>query len=316
MVDAYAALPAPAGEPRRRGALLPILVYIGLAVSLAWIVVLPLWLGDGIRDPRFRGFAVATMFTPAIAAVVVVLLVERPRHWATALGLVPVRPFGRLVLYLGLGVLVPAALAFGALVVGTAIGVFPGDFSTFSGFRAALDASGADAGGLPVGTLLLLQFANVLIGCLVNAIPALGEEIGWRGWLLPKLLPLGTLPALLVSGAVWGLWHAPLILLGYNYPRGGALGVVLMTASCIVMGLVLSWLRIRSGSVWAAAVGHGTYNSTIGAFVIMFSAEGGRVDTTSSTLLGWSGWILPILLAGVLAATGQFRRRPDAIPEG
>jgi membrane protease YdiL (CAAX protease family) len=55
----------------------------------------------------------------------------------------------------------------------------------------------------------------VLVGAFINVIPAIGEELGWRGWLLPKRMPLGTVPALVLSGIIWGIWHAPLVLLRY-----------------------------------------------------------------------------------------------------
>src|SRR5436305_814196 len=63
---------------------------------------------------------------------------------------------------------------------------------------------------------------------------AFGEQWGWRGYLLPRLLPLGQWPALLLSGAIWGLWHAPVILLGYNYPQHPILGVLVMVGTCAV----------------------------------------------------------------------------------
>lgn len=116
------------------------------------------------------------------------------------------------------------ALAFAlawlpALPVGALLGVHPADFTGFSAFRQMLDGqAGAAEIPMPVGTLVALQLALMPGAAFINLLPALGEELGWRGWLLPKPLPLGTLPALLVSGVIWGLWHAPIILLGYNYP--------------------------------------------------------------------------------------------------
>ena len=130
---------------------------------------------------------------------------------------------------------------------------------------------------------------------------------GWRGWLLPKLMPLGAGPAVLISGVIWGLWHAPLILLGYNYPTApGWLAVLSMCGMCIVVGGVFGWLRIRSGSVWPAALAHGAFNAAAGLSLLVVAA-GDIVDPTQATILGWSGWIVPALLVVVLIATGRFR---------
>lgn len=154
--------------------------------------------------------------------------------------------------------------------------------------------------------LVAVQLASIPVGALINIIPALGEELGWRGWLLPKLMPLGTVWALLLSGTIWGLWHAPLILLGYNYPDApGWLGLLCMVGTCILFGAVFGWLRIRSGSIWPAALAHGAFNATA-AVHLLFAQAGQPIDTTKATFLGWSGWLVPIALVIVLVATTQF----------
>ncbi len=250
------------------------------------------------------------MTTPAVAALVVVFFLERPQQRARALGLWPLKPIRRLLGYAALAISVPIALVLAALPIGALLGVFPADFVTFSAFRAALDqqrgAAGVEELPLPVGTLVAIQLATTPVGAFINLVPALGEELGWRGWLLPKLMPLGTVPALLVTGVIWGLWHAPLILLGYNYPDApGWLGLTAMVGMCIPVGAVFGWLRLRSGSVWPAALAHGAFNAAAGSY-LLFAAAGERVDTTQATILGWSGWIVPLALVVVLVAAGQF----------
>lgn len=288
----------------------PILVFLLVAFGLSWLLALPLWMGGGLADPLFGVIAVAMMFTPAIAAIVVVFVIERPQYKARVLGLWPLKPAGRFIGYLALGLIVPIALIIVALPVGALLGVYPADFVTFSGFQEMLDAQLAAAGSpalpIPIGVLVGLQLVTVLLGAFINVIPALGEELGWRGWLLPKLIPLGTVPALALSGVIWGLWHAPLILLGYNYAAApGWLGLTLMVGMCIIVGAVFGWLRLRSESVWPAALAHGAFNAAAG-FSLIFAAAGESIDTTQATILGWSGWIVPLLLVLVLLATKQF----------
>ena len=293
------------------------LVFLLIAFGLSWLVAVPLWMGDGLADPLFGVIAVAMMFTPAIAALVVVFIIERPEHRARSLGLWPLRPAGRLIRYLALGLIVPVALILVALPLGAVLSVYPADFVTFSAFQEMLDSQLATAGigelPIPIGVLVALQIVNVLIGAFINLIPALGEELGWRGWLLPRLMRLGTVPALLLSGVIWGLWHAPLILLGYNYPDApGWLGLTMMIGMCILVGAVFGWLRLRSESVWPAALAHGAFNAAAG-FSLIFAAAGESIDTTQATILGWSGWIVPLILVAVLVATKQFTPAPKKL---
>ena len=292
----------------------PVIAFLLIAFGLSWLVSLPLWFGDGLQTPGFVFMALGMMTTPAIAALVVVFFIEKPERRAYALGLWPLRPVKRLLGYLGLGLVVPIALILVALPVGAWLGVYPADFVTFSAFQqtidAQLDAVGVGSLGIPIGVLVALQFVNVLIGAVINIGPALGEELGWRGWLLPKLMPLGAVPAIVLSGVIWGVWHAPLLLLGYNYPGSpGWLGVLMMVGMCSVIGAVFGWLRLRSDSVWPAALAHGAFNAAAG-FSLVFAAAGERVDPVQATILGWSGWLVPLVLVAVLVATGQFSRAP------
>jgi hypothetical protein len=163
-----------------------------------------------------------------------------------------------------------------------------------------------------VGAIVALQIATLPVAAVINLLPALGEEVGWRGWLLPKLMPLGTLPALLVSGVIWGLWHAPVILLGYNYPDApGWLALTAMVGMCTVIGAVFGWLRLRSGSVWPAALAHAAFNGAAGSY-LLFARAGEHVDTTQATVLGWSGGPPARLTDGAGRALRARCRRPGA----
>ena len=282
-------------------------VFLALAFGLSWLVALPLWFGDGLTSPWFTLTAVAMMMTPAVAALIVVFFVERPQLKAWTLGLWPLKPVRRLLGYGALGIVVSIALVLIALPIGALLGVYPADFVNFSAFQQILDQQ---TGGAPLpmstGMLVALQLAILPSAALINLIPALGEELGWRGWLLPKLMPLGTLPALVISGVIWGLWHAPLILLGYNYPgTPGWLALTAMVAMCILVGAIFGWLRLRSGTVWPAALAHAAFNGAAGSY-LLFAKAGERIDTTQATILGWTGWIVPLAIVITLVATGQF----------
>ncbi|WP_349427837.1 type II CAAX endopeptidase family protein [Microbacterium sp. LWS13-1.2] len=291
-----------------------IAIFVAIAFALAWLVALPLWLGDGLASPLFPIIGIAMMATPAVAALVMVFFIDRPQRRARSLGLWPLKPAGRLIGYALLGIFVPIVLALVALPIGAALGVFPADFVNFSGFQQTITEQLRALGEstlplpLPLGTLVILQLVTLPTAAFINLLPALGEELGWRGWLLPKLMPLGPVSAILISGVIWGLWHAPLILLGYNYVGApGWLALAAMVGTCIVFGAIFGWLRLRSDSVWPAALAHAAFNGAGGTF-LLFAMAGEQVDTTQATVLGWSGWIVPLALVIVLLATGQFRR--------
>jgi membrane protease YdiL (CAAX protease family) len=150
-----------------------------------------------------------------------------------------------------------------------------------------------------------------VIAPLFNAIFTFGEEWGWRGFLLPKLLPLGQWQALILTGVLWGLWHAPIVLLGYDYPFHPKLGILLMTIFCLIFGIVLGWLRLATDSIWPAVIAHGAINA-VGEFTYVVAASGQKIDTASVTILGWTGWILPLLLILVLVL---MKRLPLAEPK-
>jgi membrane protease YdiL (CAAX protease family) len=284
---------------------LPIVCFVVLACALGWLCALPLWLGSGLHHPHFTAIGGAIMWTPALAAAVVSRWSEPSVPLAVALGLRPWRPLGRTLAFCALAMLLALATTLAALAVGAALGVYRFDLHSFSGLQELLaqQLAGRAAAAPALPPLPLLAAMNVLSVTLAAPLAAaltLGEEIGWRGWLLPRLMPLGTGPALLGSGIVWGLWHAPLILLGYNYgATPGAVALACMSAMCIVVGAVLAWLRLRSGSVWPAALGHAALN-TSAALVMVLGASGQHLDMTRATTLGWTGWLFPAALAAAL----------------
>jgi membrane protease YdiL (CAAX protease family) len=158
----------------------------------------------------------------------------------------------------------------------------------------------AQASGPQMPPLLIIGLQMVVaitIGPLFNTLFALGEELGWRGYLLVRLLPHGQMRAIVLSGVVWGIWHAPVILQGHNYPQHPVLGVFLMIVFCVLFGAILSWLYLRTRSPWAPALGHGSLNAVAG-FPILFMP---RVDLSiGGSLMSMIGWIPLVLFVGWL----------------
>ncbi len=103
---------------------------------------------------------------------------------------------------------------------------------------------------------------TILAGCTVNAVAALGEELYWRGLLFDQVAHKVWWQRDLTIGALWGLWHAPLVMMGHNYPEHRILGVLMMMLWCISAAPVFSWLRIRSKGTVIPAVCHGMINAS------------------------------------------------------
>lgn len=295
---------------RSRPAWGAVILFTLIACALAWLVCLPLWLGDGLAEPVSGVLLPVMMFTPAIAAVLVSFITGVPARGERArfFGLWPLRPAKRVVWLMVLGWLAPPVLVALSILLSAALGFVQLDltFDAFAGEVAR--ALPPDAPMPPIEVVVIAQIAMIPVGALFNSIAAFGEELGWRGWLLPALRPLGTWPALLLSGAIWGVWHSPVILLGYNFGRTDVSGVLFMIGGCIAWGILLGWLRLRSASVWPAVIAHGSLNAAGGLIVIFAAAQ---PDLVLAGPLGLAGWLVAAVVIALLATTGQFRHQPE-----
>jgi uncharacterized protein len=107
---------------------------------------------------------------------------------------------------------------------------------------------------------------SVYLMLLLIALPVtlftFGEEYGWRGYLLPRLLPLGEVRASMLLGLIWGLWHLPLIIAGLNYPGVNVwLAILVFTFVTVALSFTYTWFYVASsGSVLVASVFHASTN--------------------------------------------------------
>ena len=179
---------------------------------------------------------------------------------------------------------------------------FPQDFDPGMSTIVATQQQAAAAGveGIPVDqlrTMMIVQlFSAVLIAPVLNIFTTFGEEWGWRGYLVLKMATrMRIVPTLLVTGVIWGLWHAPLTIIGHNYgvgyPGWPFAGIAAMCVFCIVLGIFLTYVTVRTGSCLAAAVGHGAIGFVSAG--IMFSVTGGNPFVSMPVgILGGSAFIV------------------------
>lgn len=295
-----------------------VVLFIVVAFALAWAVAAPLWV-IGTESEMFPillpVFGAVMMYTPALGVLAALFITRTPRRDRLRfLGMWPLRPARRVVWMTVAAIFWPGIIVVISIAVAAAFGWAKLDLVHFSGFAETLAASVPESAANampPIGLLVALQLLMIPIGAVINSVAAFGEEVGWRGWLLPALQPLGIWPALLISGAIWGLWHSPLILLGYNFGLTDWRGVALMTVACVFWGVLLGWSRLRSGSVWPAVVGHGALNASAGLIVVILAA--GEEPALPLILpLGVAGWIAAACAILLLTLLGQFSpaRRP------
>jgi membrane protease YdiL (CAAX protease family) len=287
-----------------------LVVFLAIAFSCAWLPWTLLWL-----DPRHlaalwaKPLMAATMFAPSLGTFVVVRWVSVPADVKRATGLVLGRNWLRFWIGAILGTVFFVAAA---LCIGWASGLLPHELTHTPFYGSVANASprlGEMLVRWPRASVLVFLMVIAPIAPL-NGIFTFGEEWGWRGWLLPNLLPLGQWRALVLSGVIWGVWHAPVIALGYNYPLHHTLGPVLMIGFCVILGILFGWTRLETGSIWPSVIAHAVLNAIAGAHLLLGPET--SVDTAQATILGWTGWILPVAFIGWLAATRRITSaRPD-----
>lgn len=113
--------------------------------------------------------------------------------------------------------------------------------------------------------------SGLFTGATINALFAFGEESGWRGYLLSQFKGQHFTKSALIIGAIWGVWHSPLILLGHNYPEHPVAGVFMMVLLCMAFAPLIQYFRVKSGSVIVAAIMHGTFNAVAGLSILLIN---------------------------------------------
>lgn len=212
--------------------------------------------------------SLAIMWSPALAAIVASIATRRSfkkigwKPW-------PVK-------WLGIGWLLPMLYAFPAYGMVWLSGLGSAPRPRFiERARMVLNMPTQ-----PEWLLILAAFGFITI---VNLLPAmvlsLGEEIGWRGYLVPELSEwLGFRGAAITSGVIWAMWHLPGVLFG-GYGTAGtpkAYQVACFVTMVITTAIALAWLRMKSGSIWPVAIMHATHNGVIQAFFDAITADTGH----------------------------------------
>ena len=147
-----------------------------------------------------------------------------------------------------------------------------------------------------------------IVSGVVLSFAAFGEEFGWRGYMMPKLIELVGMPkALIIGGIIWGLWHAPLTCVGHNfgmdYPGFPYVGIIVMCLFCTVLGTILMYVTIKTNSIWPAAFMHAVNNSSPSA-MLLFTRQDVEVPMWINTLSN-----IPLILIAILCFSLMMKKK-------
>lgn len=195
-------------------------------------------------------FLLTVMFFPGVSALIVRKFINKEGFkdpmmrfgpWKSYLQAALFIPFLYIIIYAITGLLYPPDFTLKTFMILVGIKEIPFNPSLF---------------------IFVFFILTLTVVPIVNFIPAFGEEFGWRGFLLPKLMPLGRKKALIISGLIWGFWHLPFILfIDYeSYPNKIAGGLI-FTALITLLGVYIGALALKNESTPLAAYMHGIFNA-------------------------------------------------------
>jgi uncharacterized protein len=239
------------------------------------------------------------MWVPALATFITTRFITKEKISSTLVSFGPsIKP------YLVTALVIPATFIITYLLT-WALGLGSPDWQLAS-FYQLIASTGADMTGAPSPSqiLTLLFIITLFAAPFINSIAAFGEEWGWRGYLLPRLMPLGKWKAYLLVGIIWGLWHAPLVAVGFNYPGMPVLGILLMVLLTSALGVFINEMTLRYKSAILAGWIHGVFNSqAYGIWRMLLFAGANPIFGGITGLVG----IVVILVVG-LVTMQRFKR--------
>ncbi len=304
-----------------------ILLFLLFAFGIAWAAALVVYLRGGLAN--------SPVLLPGTAITQATAIIALGYMWAPALA----HLFTRLLtregwkdtgLRVSGGSWLPWALAWFLPTILTFMGVivyfafFPKQYDpNLTTLQTLINLAETQSGqsiSLSTWTILLIQIGEgVLLAPLLNGFFTFGEEFGWRAYLQPKLLTFGFRKAVLLTGLVWGLWHAPIIAMGHNfgfgYPGAPWTGILAMTWFTMAAGVFFGWLVLKAGNVWPAVIAHASING-IAATGVLFLKPDAAVNPLLGPLpVGVIGGLPWLILAGYLLWRGDPRSRVDVSRE-
>lgn len=273
-----------------------ITTYLVITILLSSILYIQI-----IHAHSIAGYSFLLMWCPGIAAIITQLIFERSLRgmgWK-------LRP----IKYQLVSYLTPLGYALVAYLVlwGCGLGHFaPGDVQQEISAQMNLPAS------LSTPIFVSVYFLiSATLTVFFSAILALGEEIGWRGLLVPELAKITSYPKVgLISGLIWAAYHVPLILFADYNNEGVSVwyGLICFTVMIVAISYIFAWLRLRSGSLWTGVIMHAAHNTFIQSFFDQMTSKTG--------LTGYFAGEFGVLIALATIGTALiFWRKRQKLPQ-
>ena len=242
--------------PNRKGIISFLLITFGITYLMEGILILSGFRVTLVPAAIGQYTIMIAMWVPALATFITTRFITKEKLSSTLFSFGPsIKP------YLFTALAVPAVFIITYLLT-WALGLGKPDWQLTSFFEL-IASTGADMSTAPSPSLILplLFIISLFAAPFINSIAAFGEEWGWRGYLLPRLMPLGKWKAYLLVGVIWGLWHAPLIAIGFNYPGTPVLGILMMVLLTTALGIFINEMTLHYKSAILAGWIHGVFNS-------------------------------------------------------
>ena len=292
-------------------------LFIGITFVLSWLLVALFFVFEGKWNNPTSAMIVGTaiMFIPMISAILVQKFIYKEplkkslgisfklnRWWLVAWLLPPLIAFATI----GVSLLI-SGINYSPEMIGF--------FERFEGIIPAeqLQQMKTQMTAFPFHIFWIALIQGLFAGITINAVAGFGEELGWRGFLLREFGHMGFWSSSAIIGLIWGVWHAPIIIQGYNYPQHPVEGVFMMIIFCLLLSPIFSYIRLKSKSVVAAAIIHGSINATAGLAIMM--VKGGSDLIVGVT--GAAGFIVLLIVnLFIFLFDDSIRKRPvNAIME-
>jgi len=278
-----------------------VIAYLPLAFGIAWANwEFVLRHGFAVDNPLFKVLAMPGAVAPAIAAFIVRMWITREGFADAGLKIdITKWPYYLVAFFL------PLVVVGSLVVLSPLFGFGSADFTLARGLREAMPH------GVPPP--LLEHPWIVVLSLPINALFAtpilFGEEFGWRSYLQLRLFPERPVLAAVATGIIWGVWHYPINLRGYNYPDHRLVGLIVFPIATIFLSIIFGWLRMKTRSIWCPSLAHAATNAIGGSLLLLLLGSKNAIFTSYAGILGY----VPLgLLSAWIVFTGQLKPAASA----
>ncbi|MFU2028518.1 CPBP family intramembrane metalloprotease domain-containing protein [Bacillus wiedmannii] len=231
---------------------------IGLQLFLSILIITSIILNVVVIITKSMPLIVVYMFTPAISSILTrIILKEGFKDVSFSLG--------NLKIWKGIGfaLLIPMIICGITYSIAWLSGIARFQHPEGGMLEPIYNMLGLQYVVAPFSFIYLVVLSGIF-GSLLSLIPVLGEEMGWRGYMLTRLIDAEFSRPILISGVIWATWHVPIVVAGLYVGGSSVVLSVLGIYLCIVpFSYITAYLRLFTGSIWPSVIIHATWNAII-----------------------------------------------------